>query len=62
MMKLYVQDVAIEVLKTLISTDQRELIDAAERREMTTAKGVAAASFEFAEAFIDEYNERYSNE
>ena len=59
-MKLYVQDVAVEVMKTLISTDQRELLDIAESQKISSARGVAIASFEFAEAFINEYNERYS--
>jgi hypothetical protein len=58
-MKLFVEDIAVEIAKTLISTDQRELIDRAAERNITTAKGVAVASFELAEALLEEYTERY---
>lgn len=51
-MQLFDEDVALEFAKTLISTDQRELIKTAERRKMTTAEGIAVCSFELAEAFV----------
>jgi hypothetical protein len=51
-MKLFDEDIALEFAKTLISTDQRELIKVAAKKKMTTAEGVAVCSFELAEAFI----------
>lgn len=57
-MKLFNEDVALEFAKILISTDQRELIQTATDRKMTTAKGIAIASFELAEAFVKEAKAR----
>ncbi len=58
-MKLFVEDIAVEVVKTLLTSDQRELIDEAGRRGMTTVKAVSVVSFDFAEAFLAEYEERF---
>jgi hypothetical protein len=51
-MKLFDEDIALEFAKTLISTDQRELIKAVAKKKMTTAEGIAVCSFELAEAFV----------
>lgn len=59
MVKLYVEDVALEIVKTLITSDQRELIDTAANDNISTVKGISIAAFEFADAFIETYNERY---
>jgi hypothetical protein len=54
-MKLFREDVAIEVLKTLISTDQRTLIEAAKNQNTKTVDAVAQVSFQFADAFLAEF-------
>jgi hypothetical protein len=59
-MQLFAEDIAMEVVKTLLSSDQRELIDKSAEMGISTAKGMARCSFEIAEAFLEEYNERYS--
>lgn len=58
-MKLFAPDVAIEVAKTLLSSDQRELIFEAGKRKMKTVDAVAEVSFDFADAFLKEFNKRY---
>ncbi len=59
-MRLFVDEVAMEVMKTLLASDQRELIEEAADQGITTAQGVASASFELSEAFLAEYEKRYS--
>lgn len=58
-MQLHEEDIAIEIAKTLFSSDQRTLIRAAENRKMTTVAAISQVSFDFADAFMAEYNKRY---
>jgi len=58
-MKLIIEDLAFGFAQTLISTDQRVLLEAAEALNIPAPKAVASAAFPFGEAFLEEYNERY---
>jgi len=51
-MKLFVEDIAFGVMKTLITSDQRELLEKAKEQKIKTVDAVAAVSFDFAEAFL----------
>lgn len=53
-MKLFREDIAIEVLKTLISSDQRELLEKAAARKTKTVDALATVSFQIADAFLKE--------
>ncbi|MBT9138072.1 MAG: hypothetical protein DDT31_00619 [Syntrophomonadaceae bacterium] len=59
MTKFYTQDIAIEIVKTLLTSDQRELIEA-DAEEATSARIIALRAFDIAEALIEVYNERYT--
>ena len=56
--RCHVEATALEFAKTLISTDQPELIEDAERDGQTSVQGVAIAAFELAEAFHAEADKR----
>ncbi len=53
-MKLFVEDIAFGTMKTIISSDQRELIERADELGIETPDAVAQVSFKFAEAFLRE--------
>lgn len=58
-MRAILNDVALEVMKTLITSDQPELITQAEDDGIKTVDAVAAMAFDFAAAFVskaDEYH------
>ena len=57
-MKLFAEDIALEVMKTLITSDQRELIQLAEKKKIKTTDAVALVSFDFAESFLTEAGKR----
>lgn len=58
-MKLIIEDLAMEFAKTLVTSDQRELLEAADAKNLPHPRAVAAESFDLGEAFLAEYNERY---
>ncbi len=58
--RCHVEATALEFAKTLISTDQPELIEDAEAEGMSAVKAVAVISFELAEAFHEEAGARAS--
>lgn len=60
-MKMFAEDIAIEVLKTVITSDTRKLVQVAEAENMDPAKLAVAVSFDYAQFFLDEYNERFVN-
>lgn len=59
---VHIRETALEFAKVLISTDQEELIEAAQTEGVTTAHATAVASFEFSEAFHAEFDRRYNGE
>lgn len=50
-MRAILNDVALEVMKTLITSDQQELVENAEKEGIKTVDAVAIVAFEFAAAF-----------
>ena len=51
-MKLFVEDIAFGVMKTLLTSDQRELLEKADEQKIKTVDAIAGVSFDFAEAFL----------
>lgn len=56
--RCHVEETALEFAKTLISTDQPELVEDAEADGTTTADAVAIVAFELSEAFHREAERR----
>ena len=54
----HVEDTALEFAKTLITSDQPELIEDAEREGTKSVDAVASIAFELAEAFHREADKR----
>ena len=62
MKRCHVEATALEFAKTLISTDQPELIEDAEKQGISSVAEIATVSFELAVAFHKEFDSRYPSE
>jgi hypothetical protein len=60
--RCHIEETALEFAKTLITSDQPELIETAEAEGETTVAAIATVSFELAEAFHAERDRRFGNE
>lgn len=58
-MRPFVEDVALEVLKTIITNDTRNLSRVAEEENQDPADFAVAVAFDYAELFVHEYSERF---
>lgn len=53
-MKMFREDIALEILKTLMTSDQRDLQEQAAKSKVKIEKASAQVSFKFADAFLEE--------
>lgn len=51
-MKFFREDIAVELVKAMITSDQRELVQTAEKLKIKTVDAVADVAFKYADALI----------